>query len=64
MPFILVPVLDAAGVNAMFGVVAAAMVVLCVNVGVFGPRTTGLSVDLVALDTELDRATSEQLTPR
>ncbi len=64
MPFILVPVLDAAGVNAMFGVVAAAMVVLCVNVGVFGPRTTGLSVDRAALDTELDRATSEQLTPR
>ncbi|MGH3316911.1 MAG: MFS transporter [Nocardioidaceae bacterium] len=64
MPFILVPVLDAAGANAMFGVVAAAMVMLCINVGLLGPRTTGLSVDRAALDTELDRTASEQLTMR
>lgn len=55
MPFILVPVLNGAGAGAMFGVVAAAMVLLCVNVGLLGPRTTGLSVDRAALDTELDR---------
>lgn len=62
MPFILVPVLHSAGANAMFGVVAAAMVVLCLNVGLFGPRTTGLSVDRAALDTELDRIDSDEVT--
>lgn len=54
--------LHSAGANAMFGVVAAAMVVLCLNVGLFGPRTTGLSVDRAALDTELDRIDSDEVT--
>lgn len=54
MPFILVPVLTLAGANAMFGLIAAIMAALCITVGTLGPRTTGLSVDLAALDTELE----------
>ena len=60
MPFILVPVLDMAGANAMFGLIAAIMIALCVNVGVLGPRTTGLSVDRAALDSDLDQFAAAQ----
>lgn len=59
MPFILVPVLHTAGAGAMFTLVAAIMVALCVVVGLLGPRTTGLSVDHATLDTELARSPGE-----
>ena len=41
MPFVLVPVLDDAGVGALFAIVSAAMIVVVVDVSVLGPRTTG-----------------------
>ncbi len=47
LPFILLPVLDAYGAGAVFTVVAVAMLLLIVDVGVLGTRTTGRSVDAV-----------------
>ncbi|MCL6633440.1 MAG: MFS transporter [Alicyclobacillus herbarius] len=41
IPFILLPVLNQHGATAMFSVVAAAMVVIMLDIGIFGPRTTG-----------------------
>lgn len=48
LPFILLPLLASSGAAAVFGVVAAAMVLLVLDVGVFGRRTTGRSADLQA----------------
>ncbi|OIK27407.1 MFS transporter [Streptomyces malaysiense] len=42
MPFALLPVLDAHGPGALFGVIAAAMAVLAVTVFFLGERTTGV----------------------
>jgi MFS transporter, putative metabolite:H+ symporter len=47
MPFVLVPLLHGAGANTLFVVVAAAMVVVAVDVAVLGPRTTGRALDTV-----------------
>jgi putative MFS transporter len=47
MPFVLVPVLDDAGVGALFAIVCAAMVVVAVDIGVLGPRTTGRRLEAV-----------------
>ncbi|QKT08619.1 MFS transporter [Gordonia sp. X0973] len=41
MPFILVPVLHHGGSGALFAVVAAAMAMVALSVGLLGPRTTG-----------------------
>jgi len=41
MPFVLVPVLDSAGVDALFAVVCAAMAIVAIDVAALGPRTTG-----------------------
>lgn len=48
MPFVLIPVLNGAGAGAMFAVVAAAMAVLVLDIVLFGPRTTGLSLESIA----------------
>ncbi|KAA9158283.1 MFS transporter [Amycolatopsis acidicola] len=48
MPFILLPVLESQGAGAMFAIVAVAMVVLIVDVGILGPRTTGRSVEAIS----------------
>ncbi|MDI9258730.1 MFS transporter [Alicyclobacillus sendaiensis] len=45
MPFILLPVLHAHGATAMFSVVAGAMVLLMIDVGVLGPKTTGRALE-------------------
>lgn len=45
MPFVLIPLLDSAGPNAVFAAIALAMVLLAVDVAVLGPRTTGRSLD-------------------
>ena len=45
LPFVLLPVLDAGGATPVFSVVAVAMALLVVNVGVLGQRTKGRSVD-------------------
>jgi putative MFS transporter len=48
LPFILLPVLDSGGAGWVFTVVAVAMVLLIINVGALGTRTTGRSVDSVS----------------
>ncbi|SIS93775.1 MFS transporter [Alicyclobacillus vulcanalis] len=45
MPFILLPVLHAHGATAMFSVVAGAMLLLMIDVGVLGPKTTGRALE-------------------
>ncbi|WP_156468419.1 MFS transporter [Alicyclobacillus mali (ex Roth et al. 2021)] len=45
MPFILLPVLHAHGATAMFSVVAGAMVLLMIDVGALGPKTTGRALE-------------------
>jgi putative MFS transporter len=47
MPFVLVPLLHAAGAAVLFAVVAAAMIVVALDVGLLGPRTTGRDLELV-----------------
>jgi putative MFS transporter len=47
LPFILLPVLAAYGPVAMFAVVSGAMVVVAVDIGWFGPRTTGRDLETV-----------------
>ncbi|MFF0885155.1 MFS transporter [Streptomyces sp. NPDC003456] len=47
LPFALLPVLDAHGPGALFGVIAAAMAALAATVLLLGERTTGAPVDRV-----------------
>jgi MFS transporter, putative metabolite:H+ symporter len=47
MPFILLPVLHAHGAGAMFSYVAIAMVVIMLDIGILGPKTTGVSLETV-----------------
>ncbi|WP_433560045.1 MFS transporter [Pseudonocardia xinjiangensis] len=47
MPFVLVPVLNDAGVGALFAIVCAAMVVVAVDIGILGPLTTGRRLEVV-----------------
>jgi putative MFS transporter len=47
MPFVLLPVLRSHGAPAMFAVVAAAMLVVIVDIGFFAPRTTGRPLEHV-----------------
>jgi putative MFS transporter len=47
LPFILLPILTAFGPVAMFAVVSAAMVGVAIDIGVFGPRTTGRDLESV-----------------
>jgi MFS transporter, putative metabolite:H+ symporter len=50
MPFILLPVLDKFGSAAMFAIVAASMVIVIVDIGLFAPHTTGKQLDEIAAD--------------
>lgn len=45
MPFVLVPLLHAQGAGVLFAVVAAAMIAVVVDIGVFGPRATGRALE-------------------
>jgi len=47
MPFVLLPLLDHQGPGTVFGLVAAVMVLLSLDVTVLGGRTTGRSADAV-----------------
>jgi MFS transporter, putative metabolite:H+ symporter len=47
LPFIAVPLLATAGPVAVFGGSAVLIVVLCLDVGLLGPRTTGLALEEV-----------------
>ena len=46
MPFILLPILHSAGPGRVFTVVAVAMVIMMIDIGVFGVRTTGRNADI------------------
>ena len=48
MPFVLVPILQQRGATAMFAVVAAAMLIVVVDIGVFAPSTTGRPLEEIA----------------
>jgi MFS transporter, putative metabolite:H+ symporter len=48
MPFVLLPVLERWGAPAMFAVVATAMLIVVVDIGVFAPSTTGRPLEHVA----------------
>ncbi|MGA8114064.1 MAG: MFS transporter [Actinocatenispora sp.] len=47
MPFVLLPLLHWSGPVTLFAVVAAALIVVALDVGVFGPRTTGRALETV-----------------
>ncbi|MFF1736189.1 MFS transporter [Streptomyces sp. NPDC058247] len=47
LPFIALSVLDDLGATAVFAGSAALMVLLCLNVGLFGPKTKGLALDAI-----------------
>jgi len=48
LPYILIPALDDVGSGLVFGIVAAALAVLIVDVTALGPRTTGLTLEMLA----------------
>ena len=45
MPFIMVPVLARSGPGAMFAIIAAAMLIVVVDIVLFAPRTTGRTLE-------------------
>jgi putative MFS transporter len=47
LPFVLLPVLDRSGPAAMFGIVAAAMLIVVIDIVLFAPSTTGLALEQV-----------------
>ncbi|WP_326777996.1 MFS transporter [Streptomyces sp. NBC_01445] len=47
LPFIALSVLDDLGATAVFAGSAALMVLLCLNVGLLGPKTKGLALDAI-----------------
>src|SRR5579859_543075 len=48
LPFIALPVLQAYGPVAVFAGSATIMAILCLDVGLFGPKSTGLSLETVS----------------
>jgi putative MFS transporter len=50
MPFVLLPVLSEHGAAAMFAIVAAAMVIVIADIGLFAPQTTGRKLESIAAD--------------
>ncbi len=50
MPFVLIPVLNVYGAGVMFAIIAAAMVVVIVDIGLFAPRTTGMTLENIVTD--------------
>jgi putative MFS transporter len=47
MPFLLLPLLHSHGAGMLFGVIAAALAVVALDIGLFGPRTTGRALETV-----------------
>jgi putative MFS transporter len=45
MPFVMVPVLAHYGPGAMFTIIAAAMLIVVVDISLFAPRTTGRTLE-------------------
>ena len=56
MPFVLLPVLNDRGAPAMFAVVAMAMLIVMVDIGLFAPSTTGRTLEEVATQVVPSRA--------
>jgi putative MFS transporter len=50
MPFILLPLLQRGGAAALFTVVAVALVIVALDIALFGPRTTGRALESVNAD--------------
>ena len=48
MPFVLLPVLNRHGAGVMFAIIAAAMLIVIVDIGLFAPRTTGRKLEHIA----------------
>lgn len=51
VPFVLLPVLNTYGAGVMFAIVAAAMLIVIADIGLFAPRTTGRNLEHIAADT-------------
>src|SRR5262249_23219222 len=51
MPFILLPVLNRNGAGVMFAIIAAAMLIVIADIGLFAPRTTGQKLEHIAAGT-------------
>ncbi|WP_433558427.1 MFS transporter [Pseudonocardia xinjiangensis] len=49
MPFILLPILAAVGAGWVFVIICGALVVVALDIGLIGPRTTGLSTEDVVV---------------
>jgi putative MFS transporter len=45
MPFVLLPLLHSRGAGALFAVVAAALALVALDIGLFGPRATGRELE-------------------
>jgi putative MFS transporter len=52
MPFVLLPVLQRYGPDVMFGVIALAMAIVIIDIGLFAPRTTGRPLEAIAVEAE------------
>jgi MFS transporter, putative metabolite:H+ symporter len=50
MPFVLLPVLNKYGAGVMFAIVAAAMVMVILDIALFAPHTTGRKLEHIAAD--------------
>jgi MFS transporter, putative metabolite:H+ symporter len=50
MPFVLLPVLNRYGAGMMFAIVAAAMLIVIADIGLFAPHTTGRNLEQIAAD--------------
>jgi MFS transporter, putative metabolite:H+ symporter len=49
MPYVLLPLLDDSGANAVFAFIACAMAAVILDIGLFGPRTTGRALEELAV---------------
>ena len=50
MPFVLLPALNKYGAGVMFAIVAVAMMIVIVDIGLFAPSTTGKKLEQIAAD--------------
>lgn len=61
MPFILLPVLQHSGASMMFAVVAAAMLLLMLDVAILAPRTTGRSLEMLDQSEQLNMTVGQEI---
>ncbi|WP_438938623.1 MFS transporter [Alicyclobacillus suci] len=63
MPFILLPILKQDGATAMFCIVAVVMVVIMLNLGLLGPKTTSVAMERVNESQLAESSDVRQNTP-